>query len=477
MCGDMIKNYLRHLKDEKLYVVGGAIRDRILKRDSSDIDIVVSSNTDAVAFDFAYKTGGAYILLDDQTHQKTERVVIKSYDETFVFDFAKMRGASIREDLEKRDFTINAMALVLADYLEDKFDLLIDPFGGRNGIYGKKIEMLTDGSFKDDPLRMLRAFRFAGQLGFAVDMETRKSIIRNRCELKKVSWERIRDEFFKILSLSPCVPHIVDFDGLGLLEEIFPEILSMKGVRQNGYHHLDVWEHVLLSLTNLEIVMNNLGDYLAGYSLNLKEYLQAELVPGRGKDSIIKLATLLHDSGKPETASKNAYGCIRFISHGDAGRGIAEKVARRFKLSNKEISFVTDLVGNHMHLINFSFLDSLSQKSVLRFFRKNPEEFCAYFIMFLADSMAALGPDVPGDRMSKIKKMTKEMLDKYYHDFKVRIEKPRLVTGKDLIDKFDLSPGPFLGRILTKVEEVQMEGCIKDREEALRYVEEIIGNN
>jgi poly(A) polymerase len=477
LCGDMIKNYLKHLKDEKLYVVGGAVRDRILKRYSPDIDIVVPSDADEVAFDFAEKTGGAYILLDDQLHQKTERVVIKSYDKTFVFDFAKMRGASIKEDLEKRDFTINAMALPLAHYLEDRFDLLIDPFGGQDGICRKKIEMLTDGSFKDDPLRMLRALRFAGQLGFAVDMKTRKSIIRNRCKLQKVSWERIRDEFFKILSLSPCIAHIVDMDGLGLLEEILPEVLSMKGVHQNGYHHLYVWEHTLLSLKNIDTVINNSEDYFAGYSLNLKEYLKTELVFGRSKDSVIKLAALLHDSGKPETASKNAEDCGKFIGHEDAGRRIAEKVARRLKLSNKEISFVNDLVGNHMHLINFSFLDSLSQKGILRFFRKNPEEFWAYFILFFADFMAALGPDVPEDRMSKNKKMTKEMLDKYYHGFKPQIEKPRLVTGRDLIDTFDLPPGPLLGRILTKVEEVQMEGCIKDREEALRYLKEIIGNN
>ncbi|MDO9529007.1 MAG: HD domain-containing protein [Syntrophales bacterium] len=473
----MIENYLKHLENKPLYVVGGAIRDRILKRYSSDIDIVLPYGTHEVAVDFADKTGGAYILLDDEPHQKTERVVIKSYDETFVFDFTKMRGASIKEDLEKRDFTINAMALPLVDYLEDRLDLLIDPFDGRDGIRGKKIEMLTEGSFKDDPLRMLRALRFAGQLGFSVDMKTRKSIIRNRCELKKVSWERIRDEFFKILSLSPCTPYIVDMDGLGLLEEILPEILSMKGVCQNGYHHLYVWEHILLSLKNIDIVMNNPEDYFAGYSLNLKEYLKTELVLGRSRDSIIKLATLLHDSGKPETASKNVDGCVKFIGHEDAGSKIAEKVARRLKLSNKEISFVKDLVGNHMHLINFSFLDSLSQKGVLRFFRKNPEEFWAYFILFLADSMAALGPDVPGDRVSENKKMTKEMLDKYYHEFKPRSEKPRLVTGQDLIDKFDLSPGPFLGRILTKVEEFRIEGRIKDREEALRYVEEIIGNN
>jgi len=477
LCGNMIKNYLRHLKDEELYIVGGAIRDRILKRYSPDIDIVFPYGTHEVAVDFADKMGGAYILLDDEPRQKTERVVIKSHDETFVFDFAKMRGASIKEDLEKRDFTINAMALPLVDYLENRFDLLIDPFGGQDGICRKKIEMLTDGSFKDDPLRMLRALRFAGQLGFAVDMKTRKSIIRNRRELKKVSWERIRDEFFKILSLSPCIPHIVDMDGLGLLEEILPEILSMKGVHQNGYHHLYVWEHILLSLKNIDIVMNNPEDYFAGYSLNLKEYLKTELVFGRSKDSIIKLATLLHDSGKPETASKNVDGCVKFIGHEDAGRRIAEKVTRRLKLSNREISFVKDLVGNHMHLINFSFLDSLSQKGVLRFFRKNPEEFWAYFILFFADSMAALGLDVQVNRMSKIRKITKEMLDKYYHEFKPRIEKPRLVTGKDLIDTFDLSPGPFLGRILEKVEEIQMEGRIKDREEALRYVEEIIGND
>lgn len=476
-CGDMIENYLKHLENEALYVIGGAIRDQILERYSPDIDIVVPSGVDEVALGFARKSGGTYILLDDEPHRKTERVVIKLHDGTFVFDFAEMLGTSIEEDLEKRDFTINAIALPLMDYLEGRFDLLIDPFGGRDDIREKKIVVLTDESFRDDPLRMLRAFRFAGQLDFEIDVKTRKSILQNRGRLKEVSWERIRDEFFKILSLSSCIPFIVDMDGLGLLEMILPEILSMRGVHQNGYHHLDVWEHTLLTLENVEGVIKNSEDYFAGYSLKLKEYLDSESVSGRSKEGVIKLATLLHDAGKPETVSKDVDGRVRFLGHEDAGERIAEKVARRLKLSNREIGFVKDLVGNHMYLINFSFLNSLSQKGILRFFRKHPEEFWAYFILFLADSMAALGPDVPDDRTPKIKKMTRDMLDKYYHGFKPRAEKPRLITGKDLIDKFDLPPGPFFGRILTKVEEAQMEGSIKNREEAIKYVEKIISNN
>jgi len=470
----IIENYLRYLKNQALYIVGGAIRDRILKTYSPDIDIVVPSGAHEVALDFARKSGGTYILLDDEPHRKTERVVIKSHDETFVFDFAEMLGASIEEDLEKRDFTINAIALSLKDYLEGRFDLLIDSFGGQDDIREKKIVVLTDESFRDDPLRMLRAFRFAGQFGFEIDMKTRKSILQNRGRLKEVSWERIRDEFFKILSMCPCIPFIVDMDGLGLLEVILPEILSMKGVHQNGYHHLDVWGHTLLTIENVEVVIKNPEDYFAGYSLNLKEYLDSESVSGRSKESVIKLATLLHDSGKPETVSKDVDGRVRFLGHENVGKGIAEKVARRLKLSNREIGFVKDLVGDHMYLLNFSFLDSLSQKGILRFFRKHPEEFWAYFILFLADSMAALGPDLPDDRMPKIKKMTRDMLDKYYHGFKPRAEKPRLITGKDLIDKFDLPPCPFFGRILTKVEEAQMEGRIKNREEAIKYVEKLL---
>ena len=251
----------------------------------------------------------------------------------------------------------------------------------------------------------------------------------------------------------------------------------MRGVHQNGCHHLDVWGHTLLTLENVEVVIKNPEDYFAEYSLKLKEYLDSESPSGRSKESVIKLGTLLHDSGKPETVSKDVDGRVRFLGHEDVGKGIAEKVTRRLKLSNREIGFVKDLVGDHMYLINFSFLDSLSQKGILRFFRKHPEEFWAYFILFLADSMAAFGPDVPDDRVPKIKKMTREMLDKYYHGFKPRAEKPRLITGKDLIDKFDLPPGPFFGRILTKVEEAQMEGSIKNREEAIRYVEKIISDN
>ena len=470
----MIESYLKYLKIEPLYIVGGAIRDRILKIYSSDIDIVVPSSASQVALSFARESGGTYILLNDEPHQATERVVVKLDDGPLVFDFAKMRGTSIEEDLLKRDFTVNAMALSLEDYLEGRFDLLIDPLGGQDDIREKKIVLVSDESFKNDPLRMLRAFRFASQLGFVVDCKIRKSIIQNRYRLREVSWERIRDEFFKILSIYPCIPFVVEMDNLGLLEVILPEILSMKGVDQNDHHHLDVWGHALLTLENIEVIMRNPEDYFTEYSLNLKEYLDSGPVSGRSKESIIKLVTLLHDSGKPETKSKGIDDRVRFLGHEDAGKVIAEKVAQRLKLSNKEIKFARELVGDHMYLINFSFLNSLSRKSILRFFRKHPEEFWGYFVLFLADSMAALGIAVPENRMTKIKWMTKEMLDKYYQEIKPHTENPRLITGRDLIDKFDLSPGPFLGRILREVEEAQIEGKIKERGEAIRYVEKII---
>ena len=473
----MVESYLKHLDDKHLYVVGGAIRDRILKRYSPDIDIVVPSDAHEVALNFARKSGGTYILLDDEPHQKTERVVVKLHDENFVFDFAKMRGTSIEEDLKKRDFTINAMALPLKDYIEGRFDLLIDPLKGRDDIREKKIVVVTDESFRDDPLRMIRAFRFAAQLGFKIDLKTRKSVTRNRARLRDVSWERIRDEFFSILSVSSCTRFVVDMDGLGLLEAIFPEILSMKGVRQDGYHHLDVWGHTLLTLENVEIVMGNSENCFGEYAPNLREYLDSGFVSGRSRKSIIKLAALLHDSGKPETRSEGTDGRTRFLGHENAGEKIAEEAALRLKLSNKEVGFAKELVGDHMYLLNLFLLSSLSSKTIFRFFRKHPEEFWAYLVLFLADSMATLGPDVPGDRMPEIKRMTDEMLAIYYQEIKPRVEAPPLITGSDLIDRFGLSPGPFLGKILKRVEDAQMEGVIKDMEEAVRYVEKIICND
>lgn len=473
-CGDIIEKYLKHLKNEQLYVVGGAIRDRILKRYSPDIDIVVPSGARNLASDFARKNRGTWILLDDEPHRKTERVVVKSDSETFVFDFSKMRGASIEQDLEKRDLTINAMALPLKDYLEERFDLLIDPFGGQDDLCKEKITIVTDESFRDDPLRMIRAFRFAARFGFEIDTKTRKSIVWNRGRLRKVSCERIRDEFLNLLSGYPCTPFVVDMDRLGLLEELFPEILSMKGVRQNDYHHLDVWEHTLLTIENVEVVMKNPDDYFAGYSPKLRKYLDAGFVPGRSRESLIKLAAFLHDTGKPETKETSNDGHVRFLGHEDAGKKIAQEVTRRLRLSNKEIIFVRELVADHMYLINFSFLNSLSPKSISRFFRKHPEEFQAYFVLFIADSMATLGPDVPGDKMSGINKMTKKMLDVYYHEVKPFAETPPLISGRDLIDKFNLSSGPFLGGILTKVKEAQAEGMIKDRKEAIKYVEKLL---
>lgn len=472
---NMLEDYLKHLKGLPLYIVGGTIRDRILKRYSHDIDIVVPSGAHEVALDFARKSCGSYVLLDDDPRWKVERVVVKSDEGILLFDFAKMQGGSIEEDLAIRDFTINAVAISLEDYLKGCFDSLIDPLGGLADIHDKRIVVLSDESFKDDPLRMLRAFRFAAELGFEVDPGTRKSIARNRHRLQEVSGERIRDELFKILSRETCISFIVEMDKLGLLEAIFPEILSMKGTSQNGYHHLDVWGHSLLTLENVEAVLQNPEDYFGGYCPNLREYLDFGSVSGRLTKSIIKLTALFHDVGKPETKSVGAGGRVMFPGHEDAGRRIVDAVAGRLRLSRKETGFVRDLVGGHMHLSNLSFMDSLSTKVILRFFRKYPGEFWAYFILFIADSMAARGGEAPLDRAQKTLLMTKEMLDRYYREIKPRVETPPLITGRDLIDKFGLSPGPLLGRILNDLENARLEGDIRDRDEALRYAEKIIG--
>ena len=453
-----------------LHVAGGAVKDRLLDAPVSDVDIVVPPGREGIAERFAERAGATRIAFrEDDPERSTERVLVPAADGPLCIDFTVRRGASIEEDLAERDFTVTAMALPLDAFIGGDVSRLVDPLGGRSDLRGRMIRCVSDGAFRRDPLRLLRAFRLAAETGFTIEEATLERVRRDSALLAGVSGERVRDEIFRILEVNPCHPFIEAMDRVDLLDGVFPGLSAMKGIEQGGYHHLDVWSHTLLCLRELEALFTNPREEFGDAGGDFADYLAGGFVRGRNRASLMKLATLLHDAGKPGLAIRGPEGETHFHGHAAAGGPVAEAVAERLRLANAERDYLGLLVSNHMHLVHLTAQPSRTKRSVLGFFRRYGEDYRALLLLFAADTRATAGPKMTAGRVRHIREAVAEMLRVFETELQPRMKEPPLLTGRDLIGRFGLAEGPLIGEILGEVEGARLEGRLRDREAALEY--------
>ncbi|HOD35540.1 MAG TPA: hypothetical protein PLR20_07310 [Syntrophales bacterium] len=430
---------------DRIYVAGGAVRDLLLGRETPDIDMVVPRDLRGLAADFAKGVRGRYILLHDEKDQITERVVIKG-EPSLVFDFTIMQGESIEDDLAGRDFTLNAMAQPLEDFIEGRQDRVIDPCDGRKALRDRRISAVSERSFIEDPLRVLRAFRFAAELHFRIDPETLRWIRIHRRLLEGVSRERVRDEIFRLLSCLPCHSFVVEMDRAGILEVLFMEVSAMKEEGRTKICGVDPWGHALAGFRALEAVMKKPGDYFSDHAAELVRYLKDEVVPGRGKAALIKLAVLLGAGDAPHEMAANTPGRLAF----------------RLKLSRREEAFLRRISRSDRELGILRGPDQISRRETALFFSRNKNDYLGLFLVHLG-YVAASGKSALPD----VKKKILDMLFQFESQIRPLLQTPPLLDGKDIMDLFHLAPGPLVGRVLKALREAQLEGVIKDRGQAL----------
>jgi poly(A) polymerase len=450
----------------EVFLVGGSVRELALGRAAQDLDLAVSAQTLALARDLATALGGTYVLLDEA--EGAARVVWQGE----ILDLAEFRAPTLEGDLAGRDFTLNALAVDLNAVLGQGPPKLIDPWGGLEDLARGQLRVVAPENLLYDPLRLLRAYRFAATHGFQITPETTAAIRRAAPAFARVAAERVHHELFLLLATPAAAPGLGAMDAVGLLGRVFPELEDMKGVEQNGYHHLDVYGHSLATVEALEEVLAAPAAYFGEMAVAVVHYARQ-----RPRTALLKLAALFHDAGKPQVQERrNQPERYTFYYHEKVGQEIFSRVASRLRCSQAEIRTVTTLIQMHMRpfLLLPAFRErELSLRALGRLVRAARPELPGLFALAMADSLAGQGPQKPVDAETVLA----DLADAAYQFLKERLEPqerhPKLLSGHDLI-RLGLKPGPRFRQLLIAVEEAQWEGLVQTREEALGMVRRML---
>ena len=480
------------LPDQNIHLVGGAVRDMLLKRISRDFDFGLPSNGISCARRVANALKADFMVLDEE--RDTGRVIATESDGTRTFlDFATYRGSTLDEDLRARDFTINAIAYDL------RASTIIDPLNGASDLRAKTIRACLQTSIIDDPLRILRAIRQAAAFDFKIERETRNLIQQSAHLLPNTSSERKRDELFRILEGPKPDASMRALEMLGVFPHLLPELSALKGVGQSPPHIYDVWEHTLRVLKYLEeilaslevdqpseeigdplrvMLVSALGRFREGFTAHFAESLNTD----RSPRAALFFAALYHDVEKPATRSVDETGRIRFFNHEIKGAEVGAKRGHAFNLSNDEVERIHKIIKNHMRFHFFtgrmeSDKDEPSRKAIFRFFRDSGEAGVDLVLLGLADLRGTRGPGIAHQTWLAALEVAKLLLENYWERPQETVAPLRLLDGNDLMRELSLEPGRVIGLLLEAIREGQATGKIKRREDAISFAHEWLAQN
>ena len=453
----------------ELYLVGGYLRDMLAgrRKENPDIDFCLKKNAIAFSRRLCHKIGGGFVVLDKE--HGCSRIVKKAGGKVYTIDFSDFRGKTLEDDLSLRDFTINSFAIRLKDFIckANPAALFIDPLSGAKDLRAGLLKVDNDSSFDDDPLRLLRAFSFSAIFGFKIEKHTLRLITKNYKKLSLVSYERIRDEVFKVLDCKSSADYFKKIDDLGILSLIMPEIDVMRGVRQGPYHHLDVFKHSMQTLRELELLFSQLKR-----NKELNACLNERICGDRKRSSLIKLGAFLHDIGKPKARRREGRK-IKFHGHELIGRGIASNIARRLKLSGDELDCLRIMIFWHLRPGYLADNQVITARAKFRFFRDTKKEVVSVLLLSIADQRSTRGPLTSEEERIHHEKVCLSLIKEYFR--KAKENKPiKFINGDDLIRKFKLVPSPLIGRILAEIEELQAVGKVKNKKAAFAFAAKII---
>ncbi len=472
-----------------IYLVGGGVRDLLLGRSLKDVDLACR-DAEAVALGLAKALGGRFVPLGQDHDPPSFRVVLRDVDQTgalpdFSFlDVTEIHGRDIFDDLARRDFTVNAMALPLALLPEALVGTLndaarksspwsgelLDPHSGRLDALQGLIRRTGPRTLAEDPLRILRGFRLRAQLGWTIEPATLDDMTRHAHTLANISGERVRSELRLILECPGGGRLLAEMDRAGVLAVLFPEVRDMRDCEQNHFHHLDVFDHSLAAVEQCEILLADLEALFGELRGQIFGAMEGWRLPW------LKLAVLLHDIGKPGTRAlspiKNGVRRITFYGHDALGAAMAESVAARLRLSTAERKYVTGLIRHHLH-VGVLLRPGAKLKARLRWMRRLGPDLIPSVLLCLADIRATLGPASSLQEHQSQEAQSVTLIREYLVQAQTTISVAPLITGHDLL-ALGQPPGPALGHTLKQLREAQDAGEIRNRQEALALADQLL---
>ena len=395
----------------QLYLVGGSVRDLLLNRPIADLDFALASDAIQFAKTFADSFGATCIALEEQP--PTARVIVRT--PRVSMDFAQFRAASLIDDLRLRDLTMNAMAISLESVLTSSPFHVIDPCGGKNDLAIRLLQFSSEQVVPNDPLRLMRIYRFAAQLDFEISQNAIGLVQKYQHLLPHVSAERVRDELMKILSVEKASPYLQKMSEVELLAHVMPYV----GQAPVPWQPLDTFEDTPIPAP------------LRPYQTEIDAYLREELGLEINRRSLIKLCLCL--------------------------QGSLGDVRKQLRLSRKGVQFMKCLVWGHQQLTK----KQLTQKQIIHFLRTTVSDW--WGVLLFSAAMHPIDEAI-----------LRQIADTYYGHVLPILKQGKLITGEDLIRTFNMKEGKEIGMLLKQIEERQFDGEIVTREEALAAVEALI---
>ncbi len=443
--------------DNEIYLVGGTVRDYYMGLDSTDRDIIVM---DEEAREFALKLAelfeASFVPLDEEN--KIYRIVLP--DKINYIDITNPVGDSIEKDLMRRDLTINAIAVNI------RTGELIDISGGVTDIRNKCINYVNELNFVDDPLRLLRVYRFQALYGFELAPETISAVCRYSDLIRKPAVERINYEILKLFSGEYAHIALENMNKTWILEEIFPFVKELKQVPPNSHHHLDLFHHSIETVRQVQNLYNEASD-------DVKEHLDEIDFGGFSRLAHLKLAAFMHDIGKFSTWTIEE-GRHRFIKHDDVGAKMSVKVLKELHFSNKQIDYISSMIKYHIYPSHVMTSPQITEKIMMRYVRKMDSNSIDAIILAQADRLSARGPEIT-DEIVERNITSLNMLLRFYLEARETLEPlPKLLSGNDVMDILNIKPSRQLGEIMEALHEAQISGDVITREHAVEFVKNLV---
>ena len=491
---DRVIAFIRE-QERPAWLVGGFVRDRLLGRDSHDLDLIVSEGGIRLARAVAAAFGGASFVLDD-ARDVGRAIVSNPAGESLDVDVARLRVPDLIDDLALRDFTINAIAM---DINTSETELaMFDPFNGQGDLSRGLLRAVSEGTFRDDPLRMLRGVRMVAELGFRIEDATYNLIRRDAPLIQSVSGERVRDELLRILTAPWAWQHLRLLAALGLLRYTLPEAAAQVGVAQSAPHYQDVFDHtrsVLAHLTGIYAVLwpesgyarpqpvaedatvvaveaqwVDVADTLAPFVADLRGHLSLPLASGHTRRDLLLWAAVTHDWGKPAKRTENDAGQTHFYDHDRWGALLVEARLQGLRFASDEVTYVARLTDLHMRPAHLTRDFPPSPRAIYRYYRDADTAGPDCALLGLADQMAMQAPDIVPEAWQRRLSTTRMLFDAFFRAYPRSVTPAPLLNGRQVMAEFGLKPGPRIGELLEGLREAQATGEVNSEAEAWAWL-------